>query len=250
MGGLLALAEPELAPPPEGEDTIRHDPTFEAWDRTVSGLRDLANRGIHALNKIGADITPLPGGSLREHLVEPLTGDHGAIRQNAQACHAVRDALVTVAGNQALLTAWTDPRWGGRAGAAYVVDLGGRALVTRGLAELVDRAAPVFDEIADVCERLTVEVEELVVELGEVLGRLVRKLLARVSGPLGWGVFAVEVATQGLDAFTDLIDDARRALEIVDRLLAMHDEVDAWAREQRDRLETLLDLPEMLAVLH
>ncbi|WP_340537095.1 hypothetical protein [Nocardioides sp. GXZ039] len=245
----LELREPDLAPPPEGEDELRHDVTFEAWDAKVCGLRDLANRGIDVLNRVGAGLDRLPEGSLRELLVEPLTGDAGAIRQNAQACHGVREALTVIAGNQLRLITWVEPRWGGRAGAAYALDLGGRALATRGLAELIDVAAPVFDDIALFCERLTVEVEGLVVECGEVLGRLVRRILSRVSGPLGWGCFAIEVATQGMDAITDLIDDARRVLEIIETLLALQDSVLEWAREKRDRLETLLDLPELLRVI-
>lgn len=247
--GAVDLREPELTPPPVGADTRRHDPTFEAWDDQVCGLRDLANQGIRALNHVGAGLSELPGGSLRELLVEPLSGDHGAIRQNAAACHAVREALVTISGNQGRLVVWADPRWGGQAALAYAADVGSRALATRGLAELVALAAPVLDEIADFCERLTVEVEGLVVECGEVLARLVRRLLGRVSGPLGWGVFAMEVATQGLDAITDLVDDVVRVVEIVETLLSLQETVRAWAQEQRDRLQTLLDLPEMLAAI-
>ncbi|WP_134766904.1 hypothetical protein [Nocardioides sp. 1609] len=249
MGDDPLLREPDLSPPPEGDDELRHDRTFESWDAKVGGLRDLANRGIDVLDGLGAGLRRLPEGSLRELLVEPLTGDAGAIRQNAEACHTVRDALVVLAGNQGRLVLWVDPRWGGRAGLAYGLDLGGRALATRALAELVEAAAPVLDEVALTCERLTVEVEGLVVECGEVLGRLVRRLLSRVSGPLGWGCFAVEVATQGMSAITDLVDDATRVLEIVETLLTMQDDVLAWAQERRDRIETLLDLPEMLRAI-
>lgn len=235
----------DLAPPPESGDTS-HDTTFETWDAEVCGLRDLANQGIHVLNGLGADVTPLPGGSLRELLVEPLTGDHAAIRQNAQACHVVRQALVTVSHNQGGLLLWTDPRWDGLAATAYARDVGSRALTTRAVAELVTAAAPVLDEVADFCERLTIEVEHLVVECGERLARLARTLLRRVSGPMGWGVFAWEVATEGMSAITDVVDDVRRVAEIIETLLTLQDTVAAWAQEQRDRLETLLDLPDLV----
>ena len=246
-GPLVAVVD--LAPPAEPGDTLRHDPTFEAWDAQVCALRDLANQGIRVLAGLGADVRPLPEGSLRELLVEPLSGDHGAIRQNALACRAVREAMVTISHEQGRLAVWGAARWEGRAALAHAGSVGARALATRGLAELVATAGPVLDEVADACERLTIEVEELVVECGERLGRLVRRLLTRVSGPLGWGVFAWDVATEGLGAVTDLVDDVRRVVEIVETLLSMQDTVATWAREQRDRLETLLDLPEMLRAI-
>lgn len=239
----------QLRPPPEPGDTLRHDPTFERWDTEVCALRDVANLGIEALRGIGADVTPLPGGSLRELLVEPLSGDHGAIRQNAAACHVVRDALVELSHQQAGVALRAAARWEGDAGLAHVGAVGARAAATRALAELVAAAGPVLDEVADVCERLTVEVEGLVVECGERLGSLVRRLLARVSGPLGWGVLAWEVATEGLSAVTDLVDDVRRVVQIVETLLRLQDTVATWAREQRDLLETLLDLPDLLRAI-
>lgn len=243
------LVELDLAAPEEGADTLRHDPTFEAWDASVSGLRDIVNLGIDALNQLGAGLPRLPDGSLRELLVEPLTGDCGVIRANATACGQVRDALATVAGNQVRLVTWADPVWGGQAMAAWATQVGGRALATRTLGELIARAAPVLSEIADFCERLTVEVEGLVVELGERIQRLVVKLLSRVSGPLGWGALAADVAIRGYGVIADLIDDVTRVVDIVERLLSMHEEVLGWAQEQRDRLESLLDLPEVLAAI-
>ena len=247
--GAPSLDDLDLAPPPAAADTVRHDPTFESWDAQVCGLRDLANQGIHVLNGLGVDLRPLPGGSLRELLVEPLTGDHAEIRRTAAACHVVRRALVTVSTNQGALVPWAGERWAGQAAQAQAGALRARALTTWGLAELVGRAAPVLDEVADFSEWLTIEVERLVVECGERLGRLVRTLLSRVSGPLGWGVFAWEIGTQGLSALTDLVDDVRRVLEIVETLLTLQDTVFSWAREQRDRLETLLDLPEVVRAI-
>lgn len=244
-----AVDDVDLTVPAEPGDTMRHDPTFEAWDAQVCGLRDVANHGIRVLGGLGVSVTPLPEGSLRELLVEPLSGDHGAIRQNAEACHVVREALVAISHHQGGLVLWAGPRWGGLAADAQAVDVAGRALLTRGLAEAVAAAVPVLDHVADYCERLTVRVEELVVECGERLARLVRRLLTRVSGPLGWGVLAYEVATDGLDAVMDLVDDARRVLEIVETLLELQDTVAAWAREQRDRLETLLDLPDLVRAI-
>lgn len=103
-------------------------------------------------------------------------------------------------------------------------------------------AVPVLGEVAEVAERTAVEVEELVVELVEKGRRLMTRLLARVAGPLGWSVLAADVAMHGLDAVTDLVDDARRLLAIIDRLTAMKGELTAWVDEQRERLALLREV--------
>lgn len=242
----LAPVPLDLPAPPEPGDTRRHDPTFESWDATVCGLRDTVNRVVGVLNDLGAGIPALPEGSLRSYLVEPLTGDHVAIRRNAEACAVLDDALATLAGNLARTTAWTDLRWGGEAAVGFAAGLGARAVGMRAVGELVGAGRVVFDEVADFCEWLTVEVEGLVVELGELLQRLARRVLTRVSGPWGWGVFALECATQGLGAFTDIIDDVVRAFELVETLLGLQDTVAGWAEEQRARLRRLLDAVALL----
>jgi hypothetical protein len=89
-------------------------------------------------------------------------------------------------------------------------------------------------------------VEGLVVELGEAMTRLARTLLTRVAGPAGWAAFGAEVALKGLDAFTDIVDDVRKVLATIDMLLELQATVGAWAEEQRDRLDLLLDLPGLL----
>jgi hypothetical protein len=126
------------------------------------------------------------------------------------------------------------------------VRLHAHALAARGLGDLLGAGAQVLDEVADFCEDLAVRVEELVVELGETMGRLARTLLTRVAGPAGWAAFGAEVALKGLDAFTDIVDDVRRVLATIDTLLELQATVGAWAEEQRDRLDLLLDLPGLL----
>ena len=176
----------------------------------------------------------------------PLAGDHVAIRGNAVACHQVEDALGGYAAGCTALSVAVVSRWRGRAAAAYLVRLNAHALAARGLGDLVGEGAVVFDEVADFCEDLAVRVEGLVVELGEAMGRLARTLLTRVAGPAGWAAFGAEVALKGLDAFTDIVDDVRQVLATIDTLLELQATVGAWAEEQRDRLDLLLDLPGML----
>lgn len=242
MSGLLSPVPLDLPEPALGEDVLLHDADFRALDATFGRIRDVVNLGIDALNELGFDLRRLPGGSLAELLVLPLSGDHHRIRQNADAARHVEAALVRYAANTARLAVAADPRWAGDAAAACLVRLGVHAGVARGCAQLVTVAVPVLGEVAEVAERTAVEVEELVVELVEKGRRLMTRLLARVAGPLGWSVLAADVAMHGLDAVTDLVDDARRLLAIIDRLTAMKGELTAWVDEQRERLALLREV--------
>ncbi|QSR27945.1 hypothetical protein CFH99_20175 [Nocardioides aromaticivorans] len=242
MSGLLAPEPPELPEPALGESALVHDADFRALDATFGKVRDVVNLGIDALDDLGFGLRRLPEGSLEELLVLPLSGDHHRIRQNADAVRHVETALVQYAASTARLAVAADPRWGGDAAAAYLLRLGMHAGVARGCAEVVTVAIPVLGEVAEVAERTAVEVEELVVELVEKGRRLMARLLARVAGPLGWGVLAADVALHGIDAVTDLVDDARRLLAIIDRLTDMKGELATWVEEQRERLELLREV--------
>lgn len=242
MSGLLSPEPLDLPEPALGDDALVHDADFRALDEGFDKVRDVVNRGIDALNELGFGLRRLPEESLTELVVLPLSGDHRRIRQNADAARHVQAALVQYAAGTARLAVAADPRWGGDAAAAYLLRLGVHAGVARGCAEVVAVAVPVLDEVAEVAERMAVEVEELVVELVDKGRRLVARLLARVAGPLGWGVLAADVALHGVDAVTDLVDDARRMLAIVDRLLEMKDELTAWVDVQRQRLELLREV--------
>ncbi|WP_182524593.1 hypothetical protein [Nocardioides dongkuii] len=244
--GVPVLAEIRLEEPGRGDAQLRHDATFTAWDDAFSTMRDVVNRGIDAVNEAGAGLRRLPEGSLEELLILPLTGDYPAIRQNAAACHDVRDALGTWSDNVLRLGLATEPDWGGRAAAAYLLRLGALGLAARGAGEVVARGSVVLDEVARVSEAVGIRVEKLVVELGKTLVRLARRILSKVGGPVGWGVFALEVLTQGLDAITDIIDDVRRVLELVDTLRELHATVSDWVGEQRERLELFAELPALL----
>ncbi len=244
--GLLTPDELDLPAPERGDRLLRHDPEFVALDAGLSRARDTVNLGIRALNELGAGLRELPDGSLEELLIQPLTGDYPAIRQNAEACHQVGRALATYAGNVHRLSLAVDPRWGGRAASSYLLRLNAHALAARGLGVLVDEGAVVFDEIAELSERLTIEVEGLVVELAETAGRLARRILQRVAGPLGWGTFAAELAVKGWDAFLDIVRDVERVIEIIDYLLQLQADLTTWVEEWQQRLEVLRGLPELI----
>lgn len=236
------LVDLHLHDPAPGRPELRHDATFEAWDGAISALRDVVNTGIRTLNQVGAGLPLLPEGSLQELLVLPLTGDYGAIRQNATACRQVADALGTWSENLASVAATVDPRWDGAAGTTFTIDLGVQAVAARGLAAVVHGGWLLFEEVADVSERLGVKVEMLLVELGKAIARLARRLLSRVGGPTGWATFAAELALRGLDAVTDIIDDVRRVIDLVDMVLDLQRDVADWADTQRDRLAAFAEL--------
>lgn len=240
------LAEIRLETPGRGEAQLTHDATFTAWDEAFSTMRDVVNQGIDAVNQAGAGLPRLPEGSLEELLILPLTGDYGAIGQNAAACHDVRDALHTWGDNILRISVAVDPGWGGRAASAYLLRVNAFGLAARGLGEVVGRGSAVFDEIARVSERIGIQVERLVVELGKTLVRLARRILSKVGGPAGWAALAAELLLKGLSAITDIIDDVRRVLELVETLRDLHDSVRGWVREQRERLELFADLPALV----
>lgn len=243
--GLLDADPLDLPVPDGGDHTIRHDPEFVAFDRGLSAIRDTVNQGIDVLNGVGAGLAKLPEGSLEDLLVRPLTGDYVRIRQNAAATHHVQDALATYGDNVVRLSLGVDPRWGGAAASSYLVRLQLQAAAATGLGHLVARGSVVFDHVADYSERLAVRVEGLVMELVERGRRLVTKVLTRLFGP-GWVALAAEIAVKGLDVVADIIEDVRRVLEIVETLLRLRDEVTEWVEEQRERLQVLLEMRDLV----
>lgn len=240
-------AEPLVLPDPAlGPDRLRHDTDFRALDRRFDRVRDTVNEGIDVLNDLGLGLRRLPEESLEELVVLPLTGDHRRIRQNAAAIGYVDAALARYAASTARLAPAVGPCWEGEAAASYLLRVGRHAAAARAGGGLLRLGVSLLEEVARFAERLAVEVEELVVELVERGTRLMARLLARAAGPTGWAVFAADVALRGLDAVADLVDDARRLVAIVDRLLTMKEEVIDWVEEQRDRLAALRRLGDVV----
>lgn len=242
---LLEIDPVSLPTPDGGGQTMRHDAEFERIDGVLCEIRDTVNRGIGILEQVGINIRRLPEGSLEELLVRPLTGDYVAIRQNAAAAHVFRDGLSVYGGNVVRLSLAVNPMWGGQAAGSFLVRLGGQAAVARSLGEIVARGSFVFDELADFSERITIRVEDLVAELMERGGRVLEKLVTRVFGP-GVARLVVDVALNGFDIFTDIIEDIERILAIIDDLMSMRDEVSAWVAEQRERLDLLMELRDVV----
>ncbi|THV14590.1 hypothetical protein E9934_07930 [Nocardioides caeni] len=236
----VRLPEPAL-----GAERVTHDVDFVRLDDAFDTVRDTVNRGVDVLNELGLGLRRLPEESLRELVVLPLTGDYRRIRQNAEAVVHVDTALSVHARNVAGLALAIDPSWDGEAAAGLLLRLGRHAAATRAVGALVHLAVPVLEEIATFSERLAVEVERLVVELVERGRRLVTRLLARVLGPGAWVALAAEVALHGLEVVEDLVDDARRLIELVDRLVQLRGEVEGRVEDQRARLLALGEIAEV-----
>jgi hypothetical protein len=244
---LPTLAPVELRKPEKGEDSLTHDGTFTAIDDALTTMRDIANRGIDALNHAGAGLPRLPEGDLYGLLIAPLTGDYAVIQQNTAACLDVRDALDTWGDNILRISVAVAPSWGGEAATAYLLRINALGLGARAVGEAVRAGAVVFDEIAIFSERIGIQVEKLLVELGKTLLRLGRRLLAKLGGPGAWAAFAAELVLKGLDAVMDIIDDVKAVIELIGALRDLYDAVVEWVSRTRHRLSVLHDLPGLMA---
>lgn len=243
----LPTLEPlRLERPRRGEATLTHDATFTACNEALTTMRDVVNHGIDAINQAGAGLPRLPEGDLYDLLIAPLVGDHATIQQNTAACLDVRDALHTWGDNILRISVAVEPSWGGQAATAYLLRVNALGLAGRAVGETVRVGAIVFEEIAAFSERIGIQVEHLVVELGRTLLRLARRLLSKVSGPAGWAAFAAELIMKGLDAITDIINDVKLVLKLVDTLREVYDAVVDWVQETQHRLEVFRGLPSLV----
>lgn len=243
---LPTLAPIRLEKPDKGTAMLTHDATFTAVNEALTTMRDVANRGIDAINHAGAGLPRLPEGDLYDLLIAPLAGDYATIQQNTAACLDVRDALHTWGDNILRISLAVEPAWGGQAATAYLIRVNVLGLAARAIGETVRLGAMVFEQIAVFAERIGIEVERLVVELGRTLVRLARRLLSKVAGPAGWASFAAELVLKGLDAVTDIINDIKLVVELIGALRELYDAVVDWVRETRDRLELFRDLPSLV----
>lgn len=245
----FAIADLALDPPRVGDRELHHDETFTTWDRVFSGVRDGINLAIDHLNHVGAGLPRLPDGSLEDLLVVPLTGDYRLIRQNGNACAVVQDAMSDWAANIGWLAHESVARWHGASGLAFAAHLEAYDLVVRAAGRLIGLGRQVFDGVADVSERLGVQAERIIVALGRLLRRLAIRIAEKLAGAGGWAKLALDLVTKGLRTVTDILDDIRLVVELIDAAVEVRDAIREWAEVQRARLEILADLPDLLRAL-
>lgn len=242
----LPLSELALVEPALGEEMLHHDADFVAWDDTFDAVRDTVNFGIRQLNHVGAGLPLLPEESLEELLVQPLAGDCTQIRQNADAARIAARAVGQWSRHLGLLGVKVAPVWGGEAGAALVGSVGGYAIAAGGVDLVLAEGAAALELLATFSERIAITVERALVRLGQVLRRLAVRVAEKLSGVAGVAKLLVDVVSDGLGALTDIIDDIRLVLELVEELRSLFDEVRTFVSDVEGRLRPLLGVPDLL----
>lgn len=241
LTGEVLVTPLDLAPPSPGADVLRHDAAFETWDATFCLTRDAVNLGLGLLAELGLHLPRLPEESLRQLIIAPVVGDCGVIRANAEAARGSAAAAESLAASGARVLAAGSARWWGEASAAWA--LGSAAVIARTTVcgQALRAGAVLLEEIAEVCERLTITVEHGVVALGRALMRLAARLAARVT-PAGWAVLAAEVAVRGIAAVTDIVRDVELVLHLLHDLLALRATVTAWVEARSSDLHRVTAL--------
>jgi len=234
-----------LAAPAQGDQVLHHAAAFTAWDNTFDAVRDTVNFGIHQLNHFGAGLRPLPGESLEQLLVQPLSGDPARIRQNAEACRSLADALAGWSSNLGALALRVNPVWDGVAGAAYLHKLGKYSLAARGAGALIRHGAVVLDDLALFSERVAVRVEELWVRLVHALERLAARVAAKLAGVAGLVSTVLDVATHGVGVVTEIIDDIELVISLIDQIKGLFTEVRTFVDDVERRLASLGELRDL-----
>lgn len=240
----LALVEPAL-----GEETLHHDADFVAWDDAFDAVRDTVNFGIRQLNHVGAGLPLLPEESLEELLVQPLAGDCAQIRQNAHAARIAARAFGHWSGQVGLLSVQVAPIWGGEAGVALAGSVGGYAIAAGGADLLLAGGAAALELLATFSERIAITVERALVRLGQVLRRLAVRVAEKLAGLAGAVKLLVDVVSDGLGALTDIIDDIRLVLDLVEEVRSLFDEVRTFVSDIEGRLRPLLGVPDLIREL-
>lgn len=227
-----ALSEPE-----RGDDSLNHNNKFdwvaEAWDGGVSILE----QGVEMLREIGFDAPEVPVKSLRDYVVYPLSGDWGAIRANGNACTSCQAGMAIWGTNFSKLSLDVAAVMQGQTSLALTAHMNLYNVAATAIGWGVSNGQAVFDEIAELCERIGREVEDALTWLGDKITKLLTKIGTRLIPFAGWGLLAIEVAIKGKDAFLDIWEDVTGCFDMVSDLVGLVDEVEAWATAQAERLD-------------
>lgn len=239
----VRLFEPEsvadaLTDPQPGEPFLNHNNKFDwvadAWDQSIATI----NQGAEILRRMGMDVPNLPDQSLRERIIYPLSANYEQIRTNANACPVLAQGMQTWGMNFTTLSANVAAVMLGRTSESLVVHLNLYHLAVAGMGVGVGAGTAVFDQIALMSEKIAVEVEDALVLLGERIARLSRKVATRLIPYAGWTVGLFEFLAEGKEMFADIAADIEVMIRMVDDLMALADEVRAWAETAAERLKT------------
>lgn len=249
FGGVEAFEVSELgdllAEPGEGERKLPgHDKEFvtiaEGWD----AARDTINEAIDKVNGILPD-TPVPRlqvASLEDYIVFPLSGNYRALQGNAEACRNVEKAMSTWGNNFSKLSVKVVCALKGGTQEGLVAQLNLYNLVMTSIGGVVGAGSKVFDTIAAASERIAIRVEKAIIVLGRKLLKLVGKVSSRILSWFGWALLVKDLATKGLAAITDIVDEVKACFQMIEACFDLVEEIKAWAKEQAEALNAFKDL--------
>jgi hypothetical protein len=241
---------PLLSAPGDGEKTIQHNKDWEAITESFDGLRDTINSGIRKINSVGVvHIATLTEKSLDEYVVYPLSGNYLKIQGNASACGKVEEAMTVWSGNFSRISGKSVAAMGGDVGVSLVAHLELYHLVTRAVGELIGLGSRVFDTIARVSEEIAVAVENALVTMAKILLRVSKRIASRILGWIGWMLFVKDLVEKGAAAVTDIIDDVKMAIEIIDACFELKDAIVEWAEEKQAQLEAFEEMTNIVKEL-
>ncbi|MBM0124059.1 hypothetical protein [Pimelobacter simplex] len=232
-----------------------HDPAFITASETFDSVRDACNGAIDWVNGVaegvglGRPIPSLPTTSLDQYVVYPLSGDYLRIKQNAEACRTFGTAMKTWGHNFGVLGLNQVLVIGGEVGVTMGAQLGLYDLAVQGMGGVVSKGSAVFDYVARISERIAIRVEKALVELGERLLRLSSKLLRWGRGYWGALMLAKDLAEKGIDAITEVIDDAKYVIEAINACFELKDAVEEWCRTQGERIKAFKEILDFVKAL-
>lgn len=231
-----------LTAPPPGEQQFPkdHDQPFQSVVTGWDDARDKINECIKWCRDHKIDIfDELPEKSLEDFIVFPLSGDYYAIQQNATACRNLSKALKDYAYNFGLLAINASAAMKGQAGLTLMAHIGLYGTVMTAVSAVVSGLAKVFDELAEMSEKIAIKVEKIIRVLAQKLFKLMKFLLKRINAAVGLFVTIKEIAEKGTAFFTDLVDDVKTVKNLIEVAFGLADDVEKWAKEQADRIDTV-----------
>lgn len=231
-----------LKPPPEGTQKFPkdHDEPFQTVVAGWDDARDKVNECIRWCRDKGIDIfDELPEKSLEDFIVFPLSGDYYAIQQNASSCRNLARAFRDYAENFGLLAFNAQLAMKGQAGLALTAHIGLYSVVMTTIAGVIRGLATVFDELAELSEKIAIKVEKIIRVLAQKLFKLMKFLLKRINAAVGIFLTLKDLAEKGTAFFADLVDDVTTVKNLIEVAFGLAEEVEAWATEQADRIKTV-----------
>ncbi|MAS55514.1 MAG: hypothetical protein OSB43_02290 [Nocardioides sp.] len=246
----LEEVKPHLKAPGEGSKTIPHNKEWESITDGFDALRDTINSGIDKINSLGVvSVDRLTEKSLDEFVVYPLSGNYLKIQGNAEACDNVDNAMTEWSGNFSRISGKSLAAMGGDVGASLVAHLELYHLVMRGVGEIVGLGSKVFDAIAKMSEKIAVSVENALVTMAKILLRVSTKIVSRVLSYFGWLLLAKDIVTKGTAAITDIVDDVKLCIEIIQACFALKDAIEEWAESCAEQLEAFEEMVTLVSQL-